>query len=131
MFLDESKKFHLSEDEKCLVEQAQELDITSLTEAEIDEALFILDEALNVTSRTKRTKEAKIKALVGSSAMVLAKQANDPLYKQLAIFNKKRLEAKAKIQKKYSPQAKQLAKKIIKQSVKTAVAAPDQNSSSG
>jgi hypothetical protein len=59
-------------------------------------------------SFTKRTAEAKKNAAIAALTMVLAKEANDPVYKRANGFKKKFLQFKAMVVRKYLPQAKSL-----------------------
>ena len=70
------------------------------------------------TSTIKRTKDQKIKALVGMLAIKIAQQKQDPLYDKYLKYKQQYMELKQKIIKKYLAQAKKLAKKAIKQSEK-------------
>mgnify|MGYP000374447830 CR=1 FL=1 len=76
-----------------------------------DEALT---EGLKTKSIIRRGKKEKFRALVGSSAAIIAKEVDDPLFKKLAKVNKLRLQLKAKIQKKYAQKAIRRAKDILR-----------------
>lgn len=62
--------------------------------------------SLQTNSFTKRTATAKNNAAIAAIAMVLAKEANDPLYAKSNGFKKKFMQFKSSIIKKYFFQAK-------------------------
>ena len=57
--------------------------------------------------------QRKIKMLVGATAIKLAKEADDPLYKKYESARKKYLEYKTAIIKKFGKKASQVVKKAI------------------
>jgi len=69
-------------------------------------------------SVVKRTKNAKLAALIGSLAIKIAQQNNDPLYEKYQTFKKEYLALKKQIIKKYLSQARAAAKKALKQQSK-------------
>ena len=86
--------------------------ILGLTAKDVREEF--LDEGLKSKSVIKRGKSEKFKALVGSTATVIAREMDDPLYKKLAKANKARLAFKMKLQQKYHAKAIKRAKDILK-----------------
>ncbi len=65
------------------------------------------------TSQVRVDKNTKVKRVTAAAAFVIAREADDPLYKKLAVINKKRAELKKAIEKKYSQKAKARAREIM------------------
>ena len=64
-------------------------------------------------SIVKMTRQRKAKMLVGSTALKLAKSANDPLYKRYQLYRLKMLELRKRIMRKYGPKALAQVRKSV------------------
>lgn len=76
------------------------------------------EEARGGTSMTKVTRKSKLKRAAGGSAMAMARKNNDPMYKRYIFFNKRRIELKAKIMKKYQRRGMAQARRTMGKSRK-------------
>ena len=64
----------------------------------------VLNEAQKRKARNKRIlvkKQSQLNRAGGHAATMMARKRNDPMYKRYVYHNKKRLELKAKLQRKY------------------------------
>jgi hypothetical protein len=69
-----------------------------------------LNEQMNIV---RLNKAAKIANQTSRTALLLAKNANDPLYAKYAKFNGLRLQIRAQIFKKYNSKATSIARKLV------------------
>lgn len=85
--------------------------------AEAADCLGLLSEGgeqiLSEKSIVKLDKQAKMAHLKKISTMAVAKDANDPLYKKLALLNKQRHEIYAKLEQRYGVKGQQRAREVI------------------
>lgn len=65
-------------------------------------------------SLVRVTKKTKLDRVTSQASFVIARELDDPLYKQLAIVNKKRRMLKAKIDQKYKTKAKVRVRELMK-----------------
>ena len=72
--------------------------------------MIVIDEAVKSISIVKLTRQQKAKMAVSSAALKLAKQANDPLYRQYERHYKKMIALKRRILRKYGPKAMRLVR---------------------
>jgi len=70
----------------------------------------ILDEAKR-TSRSKITRQTKIKRATGQLSSVAARKKSDPLYKQMIKYRTLYFKYRNMIHKKYSPRVRSRARK--------------------
>ena len=65
------------------------------------------------TSVVRIDKKTKIHRVTQQAAFIIAREADDQLYKKLAVLNKKRAILKAAIAKKYQSQARKRARELM------------------
>ena len=94
----------------CLECDEQEVQ-TESSNNEMDYITGILNEVGSSTVRI--TKKDKVAALSGLESLRLAKEKDDPLYKQYKMFRDKALKIKLKLRKKYLSRGTRAAKKAL------------------
>lgn len=86
----------------------------------------------NKVRKVKVTKAGRLSGLKKQTALQMAKQANDPLYKKYKMHTRLRLELKEKIYKKYGSKAQKKARQLLNAvnkggTVKVVDSAPDKS----
>jgi len=83
-----------------------------LTQEEINNLLTeLLTEAPKRTSRTRTTRNTKIKRATGQMASAAARKRNDPLYKRMIHYRELYYKYRAAVHKKYSPRVRSRARR--------------------
>lgn len=75
-----------------------------------EEYLDYIDEAKR-TSRTKVTRQTKIKRATGQLSSVEARKKNDPLYKQMVKYRTLYFKYRSMIHRKYAPRVRTRARR--------------------
>ncbi len=76
----------------------------------IDEILEDLSEAKR-TSRSKHSRQRKIKQATSSMATSMARKKKDPIYKRMIYFRDQFYKYRAMVHKKYSPRTRSKARR--------------------
>jgi len=83
-----------------------------LTQEEINDLLEgLFTEAPKRTSRTRTTRNTKIKRATGQMASAAARKRNDPLYKRMIHYRELYYKYRAAVHKKYSPRVRSRARR--------------------
>lgn len=77
----------------------------------LEELEDLLSEAPKRTSRTRVTRQTKIKRATGQMASAAARKRNDPVYKRMIHYRELYYKYRAMIHKKYSPRVRSRARR--------------------
>jgi len=78
---------------------------------ELEGVFDVLSEAPKRTSRTKVSRQTKIKRATGQMASAQARKRNDPLYKRMIHYRELYYKYRAAVHKKYGPRVRSQARR--------------------
>lgn len=79
----------------------------------LDKTLLEIHLEAKATSIVRVSRKEKVSRAIGTFAIQMAKEKNDPLYKRYEKFRKKYLDAKERIIKKYAPRVRSKARRSV------------------
>ena len=79
----------------------------------LDKTLLEIHQEAKATSIVRVSRKEKVSRAIGTFAIQMAKEKNDPLYKRYEKFRRKYLDAKERIIKKYAPRVRSKARRSV------------------